>query len=252
MSIKETMTKQGKIIVFGGTTVIIAIVAILIFAVDWADIKMKKEIRETIDEQEIDSEDFIDRTLSTKEVRDIIPSRPLDESQTQGWNKYVSQKLGISFKYPPNYLVVEVEDSTTPSIGTSVSIAVMEDTPHNQSVAKKLNSNFDYDVPESFKNVDIEPGQGINLSKSVASGFTQDIMQWFEEGGIQIGDHAVYAPSNFIGMDSVLFQGEGLYIFDGVIFEREGYLYQFDVQHYDSPESPRSDFYKIISTVEFK
>ena len=114
-----------------------------------------------------------------------------------------------------------------------------------------MNSSFDYDIPENLKNTDIEPGPSIGLSKSIAGGFTQDIVQWFEEGGIQIGDRFVYAPANFIGMDSVLYQAEGLDIFDGVIFEREGYLYQFSTGH-DFPESPATNFYKIISTVEFK
>ncbi len=210
---------------------------------DWTDLRNKKDMI-------IDSENFIGQTLSTKEVRDMIPSRPLDESQTQGWNRYTSQKLGISFKYPPNYLVVEAENPTTPSIGESVSISIMENTPRNRSIAKMMNSDFD--IPESPSNADIELKPSIGLSKSIAGGFTQDIMRWFGEGGIQIGDRFVYGPANFIGIDSVLYQGEGLDIFDGVIFEREGYLYQFSVPHYYPPESGMTDFYKIISTVEFK
>lgn len=160
--------------------------------------------------------------------------------------------MGITFKYPLSYIVVEVEEPTTPAIGASVSLWILEDTLHNREYAKKMNPNFDYDIPDNRKNADIELGQGISLSRSVASDFTGDVTRWFGDNSQRIFDRNVYAFARFLGMDSVAYKGEGLSTFDGVIFERKRYLYQFGVQ-YDSPAlAPRSDFYKIISTVEFE
>jgi len=52
---ENNLNTMGKKYLFGiiGILLIIAIATILIFAVDWADVKMKKEIRETTAEQEI-------------------------------------------------------------------------------------------------------------------------------------------------------------------------------------------------------
>ncbi|MDO8604268.1 MAG: hypothetical protein Q7K40_02615 [bacterium] len=190
--------------------------------------------------------------LSVEDIKTMLPARPIDESQIPKWKSYTSQKLGVTLKYPPNYLVVEVEETTTPAIGASVSILIMEDTLHNREYAKKMNPDFDYVIPEDRRNVDIEPGQGISLSRSVANNFTGDVTQWFGDRAQRIFDRNVYAPIKFLGIDSVAYKGEGLFTFDGVIFEKKGYLYQFGVQ-YDSPTlAPRSDFYKIISTVRFE
>lgn len=48
----NSLTKQGKLL-FLGLFFLIIVAAILIFAVDWTDLKMKKEIRNTIAEQEV-------------------------------------------------------------------------------------------------------------------------------------------------------------------------------------------------------
>lgn len=51
---------------------------------------------------------IIDRAQQSDQSTDIqkivtqIPSWPIDENQTREWKSYTSQKLGITFKYPPN------------------------------------------------------------------------------------------------------------------------------------------------------
>ncbi len=177
-----------------------------------------------------------------------IPSWSIDENQTQGWKKYISQKFGISFKFPPNYLVVEEKETTTSAIGKSFSIMVLEDNQHNRHYAKTINADFDYDIPENQKNTDIEPSSGIiTLSKTIAE---YDFMKNGLARGI--GDRSISEPANFLGMGSMAYQAEGLFAFEGIIFEKEKYTYQFNVV-YDSPtELARSDFYKIISTMGFE
>ena len=77
-------------------------------------------------------------------------------------------------------------------------------------------------------------------------------MEWYRDNKSgKNADRDVYAPADFIGMDSVVYMAEGLFIVGGVMFVKEGYLYQLSVQYFTSPESPRDNFYKIISTVEF-
>jgi hypothetical protein len=244
------MTKIGEIAIFGTLTIVI-VVAILIFAVDWKNTADIEEInKEGMEDEIIDSENFINQTLSTKEIRDMVPSRPISESELREWKSYTSEKLGISFKYPPQYIVVEAKETDTPIIGTSVFLMILEDTLHNRQYAKIKNPDFDYDIPEDRKNVDIEPSQGISFFKSTEGGFTQDIVGRYKSE--KIADRSVSASADFIGIDSVVYQAEGLFTFDGVIFENKEYLYQFIVQYYNSPESPRDNFYKIISTVKFK
>lgn len=199
--------------------------------------------------QEIQKE----KELKIQEVVDMIPSNTISGSETQEWKRYTSGKLGISFKYPPNYIIVKVKESGTPTIGASDYLQVLKDTPYNRQYAKTIDPDFDYIIPEDQKNVDIEPGQGISFFRSIKGDFTQDVVEWYRENKSgKNADSNVYASANFIGMNSVVYRAEGLFTFDGVMFEKEGYLYQFSVQYYNSPESPKNDFYKIISTVEFQ
>ena len=243
------MTTPNKILIFGIIAIIVVAVAI-VFVNGRKDTDVEKTDQKDTKDVIIDSENFIDQTLSTKEIRDMIPSRSIDESEVQEWKNYTSEKLGISFKYPPQYIVVEVKETGAPTIGSSTFLMVLEDTTHNRQYAKTRNPDFDYDIPEDQKNVDIEPGQGISFFKSVEGGFTQDDVERYKSE--KIADRSVSAPVDFIGIDSIVYQAEGLFTFDGVIFEKGGYLYQFIVQYFNSPESLRDDFYKIISTVEFQ
>jgi len=256
------MIKLSKILVFGIIAVISVAVAV-IFAIDWRDMEVKKTSLEIKKDALVDAqsqsrnittyEDQPEEELKIQEVIDMIPSRLIAESEMQEWKSYTSEKLRISFKYPPNYIVVEVKELGTPTIGASVLLMVLEDTPHNRQYAKTRNTDFDYNIPEEQKNADIEAGQNISLSKSIEGGFTQNVVEWFgEHKSEKLFDRNVYAAADFIGIDALIYQAEGIVTADGVIFENRGYLYQFDVQYYNSPESPRDDFYKIISTVEFK
>lgn len=199
----------------------------------------------------VDTEVQTAQPLSIEDIKMMLPVRAIDDSQIREWKSYSSQKLGIAFKYPSNYLVVEVEKLGIGNIGTSTIILIMEDTSYNREIAKRSNSNFDYVIPEDRKNAELEGGYSISLSKSVASS-TQGVAQWFENNFRGIGDQSVNAFAEFLGIDSVIYKGIGKYTFDGVIFEKSGYLYQFDVQYDSSTLAPRSDFYKIISTVKFE
>lgn len=203
----------------------------------------KQEIFKDNKDMIIDSVNFINLTLSTKEVKELISSASINESERQEWKSYTSEKLGISFIYPPDHLVVESEE-----------IRIFEDSPYNRNVEKILNPDFDYVIPDDQKNPDFEPwSQIIAFSKPIEGGFTRDITEWFKENKSEkFADRNVYAPADFMGMDAVVYRAEGLFIFDGLFFEREGVLYQFGVQYSNSPESPRDNFYKIISTVEFQ
>lgn len=246
------MKKFNKILIFGITTIIVIAVAV-VFAIDWKDTEVEKTNQKDTEDVIMDSKSFRDQTLSTKEIRDRVPSRSISESGLQSWNSYMSEILEISFKYPPQYLVVEVKETSTTNIGSSVFLKILEYTPYNRHHAKILNPDFDYDIPEDRKNADIEPSQGISFSKSIEGDFTQDVVEWYR--GNKSGKNAnldVHTSADFLGIDSVAYQAEGLFTFDGVIFEKDGHLYQFIVQYFTSPESPKDNFYKIISTVEFQ
>ena len=227
----------------------------MVFTINWKNTEVEKTNQEDTKDVIIDSESFVDQTLSTKEIRDMVPSRPISESELQGWKSYTSEKLRISFRYPSNYIVVEAKEPDTDTIGAHVSLTIFEDTPSNRHSAKILNPDFEYVIPEDQKNPDFEAegSQRIRFSKSIEGDFTQDIMKWYRENKFgKNADNDVYTSADFIGIDSVVYQAEGLFTFDGVIFERDGYLYQFSVQYFNSSELPRDDFYKIISTVEFQ
>lgn len=235
---------SNKIIL--GIIAIIAMVTVIIFAIDWRDTGVEKINQKDTKDVIIDSESFVDQTLSTKELREMLSSASLDESEMQEWEIYTSEKLRISFMYPPEYMVVERGE-----VGTDVSLRIFEDTPHNRHVEKILNPDFEYVIPEDQRNLDFEPwSQVISFNKSIEGGFTQDIVEWYRENKSgKNADNDVYTSVDFIGIDSVVYQAEGLFAFDGVMFERGGYLYQFIVQYFNSPESPRDNFYKIISTI---
>jgi hypothetical protein len=217
------MTKFGKILIFG-VAVVIALVSVIVFAIDWKDTGVGKIDLKNKKDIVVNSENFIDQTLSAKDVKEMISSTSLNYNEVREWRNYTSEKLGISFKYPPNYIVMEKEG-----------IRIFSNTSEN------------------LKNTDVEPRQSINLSKLVDGSFNEPVAEWYKENKFgKNADRDVYAQAYFMGMDSVAYQAEGLFMFDGVFFEKEGSLYQFGVQYFNSPESPKDTFYKIISTVEFR
>ncbi len=223
------MTKFGKILVLG-IGVIVVIVTMVVFWVDWGGVKLEKTDQKDGEDMIVDSKNFIDQILNIKEIREKISSSSLDDSEMQEWKSYTSEKLGISFKYPSDYLVMETEK-----------IRIFKNTPDHRRVEKILNLE-----PEPWSQV-------ITFNKSINGGFTQDIVQWYKENKFgKNADSDVYAPADFIGVDAVAYRAEGLFMFDGIFFEKGGSLYQFSVQYFNSPESPRDNFYKIISTIEFK
>jgi len=179
---------------------------------------------------------------------------PVNENkEIQKLENYTSEKTGISFKYPSNYIVVEAKEPSVSIVGTSTSIVLMENTPHNKQYAKTINSDFDYIVPEDQKNIDIESGQSIWFIRLVSNTSSKDILKWFKENMAgKYADSISYSQGDFMGRSSVEYKAEGLFSFEGIVFEREGFLYQFEVAYYNSPQSPRDNFYKIISTIEFQ
>ena len=132
---------------------------------------------------------------------------------------------------------MEAKETGTPTIDVSAFLTIFEDTPFNQHSAKIMNPDFDYVIPEDQKNPDFEAGwsQRISFFRSIEGGFTQDDVERYKSE--KIADRSVSAPVDFIGIDSIVYQAEGLFTFDGVIFEKGGYLYQFIVQYFTSPES---------------
>jgi len=162
--------------------------------------------------------------LSANDVKEMISSTSLNYNEVEEWKNYTSEKLGISFKYPPNYIVMEKEG-----------IRIFSNTSEN------------------LKNTDVEPRQGISLSKLIDNGFTQGVVEWYKKNKFEKNaDRDAYAQAYFMGMDSVAYQAEGLFMFDGILFKKDGSLYQFNVQYFNSFESPRNNFYKIISSVKFR
>ncbi len=198
------------------------------------------------------NQDELQKELNTTEVESNLSTSVIDNNEIQKWGNYTSEKLKISFRYPQNYIVVETSSPNMSSIGTSTYIVLMKNTSYNKQYAKTINSDFDYNIPDGQENIDIEPGQSISLSRSISSIFVKDITKWFKENMAgKYADRISYSQAYFMGMSSVAYRAEGLFMIDGVLFEKGGYLYQFSVQYYNSPESPRNDFYKIVSTLKF-
>ena len=78
------MTTPNKILIFGIITIMVVVVAI-VFVIGRKDTEVEKTDQKDTKDVIIDSESFVDQTLSTKEIRDRIPSRSISESKLQDW-----------------------------------------------------------------------------------------------------------------------------------------------------------------------
>ena len=140
-------------------------------------------------------------------------------------------------------MIFEPKEPTSPYIGVSSSIKILEDTPRNRQYAEG-------------KNLDMEPPPGIAFMKTMSTGITQSVAGWSENYKHSRGDHGedIYIDTliTFLGKGAVAFYGRGIGSFDGIIFGRDGYLYEFVVGYASAVGQGRKDFYGIISTIKFE
>ncbi len=235
------MPQRLKIITLG--IVVVAIISIFIFVQS----KNERNITNTQPEN-------INTTINIpaskinnlNEVLSRLKNEPPTVAEIVGWKTYTSERLGITFQYPPYYLIIEPKEPATPFIGASTLITILEDTPNIRYLIENKDENLDHQA-------------SIGFMKTISSDNTESIVQWSENYKRLRGDtdEDIYidTPVTFLSKDAVAFYGRGYYNFDGIILNHKGYLYQFSVDYdtYDNTKlKGRSDFYQIISTIKFK
>jgi hypothetical protein len=153
-------------------------------------------------------------------------------------NKYSSEKFGISFKYPKNYFLTEIDESSGQR--RQYAIVIMEDTPFNRSL-----------VAGEIPDTDGPPTITISLFQNNLDNYTaQSFVEGTSFSNFKLSDGDLKEIK--LGGESALrYRATGLWENENVVVALPDYVYMFTV-FFDSPDDHLvRDFEGILKSVKF-
>jgi len=171
-----------------------------------------------------------------EEAISLAHNATLSENELSSWKTYQSKYLGISFKYPPQFLVKEYKNGDGITGMLSGSIDLYPDTP---SVRVTLEE----------KNPDSEAlPLGIHFARSI---LYEQNPSFPEIVKLPFFQTETYSTTSILNYPATIAFHQGMDAEDVVFFIREKYIYEGSVQYSDPKFQNRLNFYKIISTIKF-
>ncbi len=178
--------------------------------------------------KEIQPELPVEKTQSIQDAVHKIETLDISTTDLSRWDTYSSEKIGISFKYPP-YMFVDEGD-----IEGVHSIRVYDDTPENHEYVKNLSKG---EPPSSYI--------GIGSSVMTEPFNSKEFMKRFDES-------VIGREIEVLGNPGMVYTGHAKELFDGVIVTRDMKQYGFGVSYKQADDIRiRNDFYSLLSTLTF-
>lgn len=166
----------------------------------------------------------------------VLPSAPPRESM---WKAYTSDKFGIEFKYPKNYLLEEKEVSS--SIGTHTALIITADTEENRLLREgKLVGR---EEPMSIT-VDIYSNSAEKLAP----------IQWVKtrsDSNYRFSD-SVLTNFSIDEREAVYYHWDGLYKADTAVVRSGGYIFAVTGTYVNPDDQVRRDWSQVLTFIKFK
>lgn len=153
-------------------------------------------------------------------------------------NKYSSEKFGISFKYPKNYFLTEIDESSGQR--RRYVIIIMEDTPFNRSL-----------VAGEIPDTDGPPTITISLFQNNLDNYTvRSFIEGTSFSNFKLSD-GVLNEIKLGGEPALRYRATGLWENENVVVALPDYVYMFTV-FFNSPDDHLvKDFDGILKSVRF-
>lgn len=222
-------------IFFGALFLLIVVVAIIVGVL----IKQNQSsanysvVQKNLSQQVQEGQRFLQEIISF--ARKTAPT----VNESTEWKTYNSKYLGISFKYPPRYIIREYKNGDGIIGQLSGSVDILPDLP-NVREALEMRPGDGY-IPLHMKIGRSKKFESAQFSKNYL------LSLWRKE--------CCFSTAMFFGANAVVsFAKEieqGIGVSEIIEFPRDKYIYSIEISSIDSKEVKRIDYYKILSTIEF-
>jgi hypothetical protein len=167
-----------------------------------------------------------------------VPATSPLPTPMSGWNSYAHPTLGLSFRYPPRYVLSVGE--TSPKVG---------------DIHVELNEPFEPPQPDdppgdpSVMHIGFHFLKGARAARGIAAWTRARHAQALVPREWETAEklHAVTVA----GMPAVLFNADGLWQYDVLIVQAPGFIAELSVEFNAPDDAIRRDFSRIVSTVTF-